>query len=143
MGQQRELKKSNYYPVYYWMSMELGLSGVAKDLYAVIFRFSKGRAGCCYCSYDQFKKITGASVSTVKRTLTELEKDGLIIRERLVNSNSSYYRVNIEKLLNIEGLGKDELEDLSDNDKEPNKWNDFIEQDSEEQALLMETRRVF
>ena len=54
---------TNFYTVYYWMSklktkkvvkdgikME-PLAGVAKDLYALIFRFSHGKNGCCNMSY--------------------------------------------------------------------------------------------
>lgn len=135
----KELKGYSYYPVYYWMSMELGLSGVAKDLYAIIYRFSIGRAGCCYCSYDQFGKITGASKSTVIRSLDKLEQDGLITRERLIGKNNSYYRVNEEKILSIEGLSVTDKEKLSQTGKDPNKWNDFFEQDANDEDPL----RVF
>lgn len=139
----KEIQEHNYYPVFYWMSMELGLSGVAKDLYAIIFRFSRGRAGCCYCSYDQFGKITGASKSTISRALDKLEKDELISRERLIGNNNSYYRVNIEKLRNVKGLSDTELNTLDRASKDPNKWNDFFEQDENEQDPLIDGKRVF
>lgn len=136
----KELKSDSYYPVFYWMSMELGLSGVAKDLYAIIYRFSVGRAGCCYCSYEQFGKITGASKSTIIRSLDKLERDGLVIRERLIGKNNSYYRVNEEKLLNIKGISLTDLEKLSKTSKNPNKWNDFIEQDANDDDPIV---RIF
>lgn len=125
----KELKNDSYYTVYYWMSKELGLSGVAKDVYAIIYRFSGGYKGYCYLSYDQFKEITGTSKNTVKRALDNLEDQKLIIRERVQNSNNSHYRVNVEILEGIEGV---DLEALLETEEGANRRDDFIEQDPEE-----------
>ena len=35
----KTINPENYYTVYYWMSTELGLSGVEKDLYALIYYY--------------------------------------------------------------------------------------------------------
>ena len=77
---------TNFYTVYYWMSklktkkvvkggikME-PLAGVAKDLYALIFRFSHGKNGCCNMSYKTMEDVTGVPKSTLIRNLKLLEE---------------------------------------------------------------------
>ena len=81
---------TNFYTVYYWMSklktkkvvkggikME-PLAGVAKDLYALIFRFSHGKNGCCNMSYKTMEDVTGVPKSTLIRNLKLLEESNLI-----------------------------------------------------------------
>lgn len=149
----------NYYPVYYWMSqlsviqldtkgkpktdkdgeiIYSNLSGVAKELYAIVFRFSVGANGWCTMGYDSFVKITGASKSTIIRGLNQLEVSGLIkintwatkqnSKGQDIITRSKYYKVKREPLEDLEaglGLGDEitkkleaeyEPEDLSDDE---------------------------
>ncbi len=92
---------TNFYTVYYWMSklktkkvvkggikME-PLAGVAKDLYALIFRFSHGKNGCCNMSYKTMEDVTGVPKSTLIRNLKLLEESNLI-QINAMHSNRVY-----------------------------------------------------
>lgn len=86
----KEVNSGNYYTVYYWMSTELGLSGVEKDLYALIYRYYKDNGKECYYSYSQLAAITGASKNTVIRALNKLSDDGFIEIHEKPNGKKYY-----------------------------------------------------
>lgn len=93
----KEVNPENYYTVYYWMSTELELSGVEKDLYALIYGYYKNNGKECYYSYSQLAAITGTSRNTVIRALKELSKKGLI--ESLKKDNGkNYYSIVVGKV---------------------------------------------
>ncbi len=150
----RKLDPQNFHTIYYWMSrlttkridkngipVEEPLSGVPKEVYAIIYRFSVGRNGCCNMSYDEFSTVTGASTSTIIRALKLLVSSGLILedchttgerdRSGRVIITSKFYRANIEPLKQLE----DELEipltiELKANEKKPTEWNDYSKSSS-------------
>lgn len=93
----KELNSENYYTVYYWMSTEMGLSGVEKDLYALIYGYYKNNGKECYYSYSQLAAITGSSKNTVIRALNNLSNDGVIeIHEK--PNGKKYYSIVSDKV---------------------------------------------
>ena len=151
MAKKKGFNYDNYYPIYYWMSqltvvqndskgepkrdkegniIYAKLSGVAKELYAIIYRYSVGERGYCFMGYDTFVKITGASKSTVIRGLKLLEDNRLIREDALVDKqnskgfnvikNTKYYRVERKPLEDLEeALGLDEITNRLEPDYEP------------------------
>lgn len=144
---------TNFYTVYYWMSklktkkvvkggikME-PLAGVAKDLYALIFRFSYGKNGCCNMSYKTMEDVTGVPKSTLIRNLKLLEESNLIQIEVLSqaieeksegergNVAGKQYRVNAEILEELieeyPEIKIDQLTQLRHNELKPTGWNDY------------------
>lgn len=144
---------TNFYTVYYWMSklktkkvvkggikME-PLAGVAKDLYALIFRFSHGKNGCCNMSYKTMEDVTGVPKSTLIRNLKLLEESNLIQIEVLSqaieeksegergNVAGKQYRVNAEILEELieeyPEIKIDQLTQLRHNELKPTGWNDY------------------
>jgi hypothetical protein len=172
----KPIKEDGYFVVYHWMSKlriiseekkkkpktdENGniitepLSGVAKELYAIIYRWSLGKAGCCYYSYAQFEEITGSSNSTIMRSLDRLCRNDLILIECIAHNEdkngrakiiSKRYRVNVNK---IKELGVTIPKKLEENEHGRNVWNDFIGGDDEdlgdeiEQIDFQSGNRVF
>lgn len=92
-----EVKSDNYYTVYYWMSTELGLSGIEKDLYALIYRYYSDNGRECYYSYSQLVQITGSYTNKVIRALKSLSQKGLINIHKK-NNGKNYYSIVTEKL---------------------------------------------
>lgn len=155
MAKERKTKTKDeyYYPVYYWMSKltvinEKGekspLSGVAKDLYAIIYRFSCGRNGCCTMSFDSLKEVTGASLSTIRRNLETLERSGLIeietvkvpaLTENAKKDNiiGKRYRTKADTLEDLGNkLGISLAEKLRANESSATGWNDYIKEPEED-----------
>lgn len=148
----KRIEDQNFFPVFRWMSrLQIedrdkdgkpkvdksgsikvqNLSGVPKELYAIIYRWSLGKAGCCYLSYTQFQEITGASRSTVIRSLQILIENGLIMMDVIAPSNDKrgnavitkkYYRTCWNK---IAELGVEVDIRLKKNALTTNLWNDF------------------
>jgi DNA-binding transcriptional ArsR family regulator len=153
----KPIDEKGYFIVYHWMSklqiisedkkgkfktdkngnkITEPLSGVAKELYAIIYRWSRGDAGCCYYSYAQFEKITGSSKSTIIRSLDRLYSNELILRDKIYDKDkkdrdiviSQRYRVNIAK---IKELGIQVDETLEKREHERNMWSDYIGDDED------------
>lgn len=143
---------TNFYTVYYWMSklktkkvvkdgIKLEpLAGVAKDLYALIFRFSHGKNGCCTMSYKTMEDVTGVPKSTLMRNLKLLEESNLIQTEALSYSTEKgegergnvagkQYRVNagaLEELIEeYPEIKIEQLTQLRHNELKPTGWNDY------------------
>lgn len=165
MAKKHSTPYENYYPVFYWMSklsvVQLDkegvvktdgqgkpvyskLSGVAKDLYAIIYRFSCGRNGCCTMSYDYFMSVTGASKSAVIRNLELLERSELIEIQTIEvpaakdnakadNILGKRYRTRADTLeiLGLD-LGLSLAEDLRKNESKAIGWNDYIKDTEQE-----------
>lgn len=93
----KEINKENFYTVYYWMSTELKLSGVEKDLYALIYGYYKNNGKECFYSYSQLAEITGTYKNRVIRALDKLSNDGLIEIQKKPNGKN-YYRIVPDKL---------------------------------------------
>lgn len=117
------------------------LAGVAKDLYALIFRFSHGKNGCCNMSYKTMEDVTGVPKSTLIRNLKLLEESNLIQIEVLSqaieeksegergNVAGKQYRVNAEILEELieeyPEIKIDQLTQIRHNELKPTGWNDY------------------
>lgn len=82
-------KKGNAVIVYEFMTEELGLSGVALIVYAVIYSFTVQR-GSFYATREYLAKRAGCSVAAVSRALKTLVELGLI-RKRSRDHTTSLY----------------------------------------------------
>lgn len=113
-GNYKELELDSYYTVYRWMSLlELDpreggkktskrrLTGLNKELYAIIYGYSYDGERSCFYSYSQFEEITGATRKAVAMALKELEANELIFVEREKRGGAyekTFYKVNLEKV---------------------------------------------
>lgn len=113
-GNYKELELDSFYTVYKWMSLlELDpreggkktskrrLTGLNKELYAIIYGFSQDGERSCFYSYSQFEEITGATRKAVAMALKELEANELISVEREKRGGAyekTFYKVNLEKI---------------------------------------------
>ena len=93
----KEINKDNFYTVYYWMSTELKLSGVEKDLYALIYGYYKNYDKECFYSYSQLAEITGTYINRVIRALEKLSSEGLIEIQKKSNGKN-YYSIVEDRL---------------------------------------------
>ncbi len=93
----KPINEENYYTVYYWMSTELKLSGVEKDLYALIYGYYKNNDKECYYSYAQLSQITGSYRNKVIRALKKLSGDGLITIHKKENGKN-YYSITRDRI---------------------------------------------
>ena len=66
------------YSIYSFMCEELSLGGGELLIFAVIYSFSRGNLGIYHGTQDYLSRISGLSVSTVKRALKALLKKGYI-----------------------------------------------------------------
>lgn len=96
------------YRVYSWMLNVLGLKGTEKDIFAIIYEFSRDDEGSKTDRYfdgtlKDFSKLTGASKNSVIRSLKLLiEKDLIIKKEEYSNGyKSCHYRYNKNKLKEV------------------------------------------
>lgn len=88
-----------------WMSQELGLGGNDLLVYAFIYKYSIGKLGFYYGGYAHIQLSTGGARSTVIRSLQRLMDTEMIFRKTKVSQNGlerHYYRINFEKLENID-----------------------------------------
>ena len=117
MAKRKELDEDNYFTGYKWMSRlqlapETGakkqetkpLTGLNKEIYAIIYGYSHDGEGSCFYSYTQFAEITGATRKAVSTSLKILEKNRLITVEREKNGRAyekTFYKVNFDKIREI------------------------------------------
>ena len=97
----KTINPENYYTVYYWMSTELGLSGVEKDLYALIYYYYEKMNNECYYSYSQLEQITGTYKNKIIRSLAKLEEGGYI-RILTKENGKKYYQIIEDMLVGIQ-----------------------------------------
>lgn len=114
MAKRNGLDRNTYFTVYQWMSrLQLApdekakkqetkpLTGLNKEIYAIIYGYSHDGEGSCFYSYTQFAELTGATRKAVSTSLKILEKNGLITVEREKNGRAyekTFYKVNFEKI---------------------------------------------
>ena len=85
-----ENKKKMGYPIYDYMSKEMGLSGVALRVYALICSFTRA-GGDCHGSLKYIAERTQSSVASVHRALTFLVEKGYVTKEKLSKNRPSIY----------------------------------------------------
>lgn len=120
------IKKESFFTIQAFMRNELNLKGNELLIYAIIFGFSQIENQFFTGSLNYLADWTGASRTTIKRTLINLLKKGLLEKETIFKNGVRYckYRALTEakKILNDE--------EIEINDEE------FIEQDFEENIDL-------
>ena len=100
----KKITNENYYIVYYWMTGELGLTGITREVYAVLFAFYKnGLAFNGSASY--LAKFIGVSKQTIFKSLNSLVKKELILKqsETINNIKNVTYQINLSPLKKIDG----------------------------------------
>ena len=100
----KKITNENYYIVYYWMTGELGLTGITREVYAVLFAFYKnGLAFNGSASY--LAKFIGVSKQTIFKSLNSLVEKELILKqsETVNNIKSVTYQINLSPLKKIDG----------------------------------------
>lgn len=100
----KKITNENYYIVYYWMTGELGLTGITREVYAVLFAFYKnGLAFNGSASY--LAKFIGVSKQTIFKSLNFLVEKELILKqsETVNNIKNVTYQINLSPLKKIDG----------------------------------------
>lgn len=127
---------NDYYTVFRWFKDELGLKKTERDIYAVIYGYSKNGQNTYNSTAKYLADITDTSRSTVMRVLNDLEKGGYIqkINNKINNQNRPEYRViNVDELrmkgkkadFEVKMLSKDECKYIYENiDKNNNIMNE-------------------
>ena len=124
------IKDGNFFTVQAFMRNELNLKGNELLIYAIIYGFSQIENQFFTGSLNYLAEWTGASRTTIKRTLINLLKKGLLDKETIFKNGVRYckYRALTEakKILNDE--------EIEINDEE------FIEQDFIEENIDLGAR---
>lgn len=82
--------KCTYYTMYPFFWSLLGLSGITKEVFAVLFAFWKGRRGPITVTYPMIRSMTGASKPSVASAIANLQKKGLIEIKKTAGLRSVY-----------------------------------------------------
>lgn len=99
-----KIANENYYIVYYWMTGELGLTGITREVYAVLFAFYKN--GLAFNgSVSYLAKFIGVSRQTIFKALNSLVEKELILKqsETVNNIKNVTYQINLLPLKKIDG----------------------------------------
>ena len=86
------IKNENYYVVQGWMRSELGLSGNALSIYAIIYGFSQVSHQEFTASINYLCEWLGVSRPTVINTLKDLVDKGYLTKESEEKNNIIYNR---------------------------------------------------
>lgn len=91
----------NYICIFRWMHSELMLSEKDEKVYAYIYGITKDGESICTSSHSTMAEMCNCAVSTVKRSIENLEKKGLIRKETTFNDKNvsycKYWVVDVEK----------------------------------------------
>ena len=85
-----EQKKKTGYALYDFMTRDLGLSGVALRVYALIYSFTAA-GGNCHGSIDYIAKRVDASYKSVQLSLNRLVEKGYVIKKTVKPKKPSVY----------------------------------------------------
>ena len=85
-----------YYYIQSWMTTELNLKGLEKEIFAIIYGFQVNNQEC-HCSLSEFAKTTGYSIRHVVRALKRLIDDKYIIKEEIFLNNLKFCKYKINK----------------------------------------------
>ncbi len=80
MEEEKRIDPNQFMTIYHWMSLELGLKGTQKELYAIVYGFSEND-GWCYLSTKKLAKIIGVCPDRINKGFTALRERGLLVRE--------------------------------------------------------------
>ena len=85
-----ENEKKTGYLIYDFMSKEMGLSGVALRVYALIYSFTRA-GGDCHGSLEYIAKRTCSSPASVQRALNMLSEKGYVKKEKISPKRPAIY----------------------------------------------------
>ena len=92
-----EQNKKTGYALYDFMTRDLGLSGVALRVYALIYSFTTA-GGDCHGSLDYIAERTQASTASVKRALCYLVTKGYVTKKQILSKRPSVYTANVNPI---------------------------------------------
>ena len=82
-----------YFVVHDWMTKELHLKGLQKELYAIIYGFSQDGESEFYGSLNYLAELTGNTTRGVQKALTELVNANLLSATK-IDGKPTRYKVN-------------------------------------------------
>lgn len=144
------------YIIYGWMGDKdmLNLKGYKKEVYALIYSFSRDGVNKYYGSLNYLMNVIGVSKPTIISSIDYLIDKGFIIKETSNNSTeTNKYFANMEVVKNLYQGGKKSLPEVVKNFNEggkkslPNKYNNKNNNNNTNQELLFgkpkNTKRLF
>ena len=100
-----EIKDTHYFIIEHWMISKLGLKGVERDVYAVIYGFTKGLENQCYSSsLENLAELIGSTKRSVITAINSLKEKNLITIENQVKKGYktfTNYSANISSIPNL------------------------------------------
>lgn len=100
------IKDENYYTIQGWMRNRLHLKGNDLHVYAMLYSFSQDGQSEFRGSLNYMADFTGGGLNTIKRSLSRLEKYGLIEKE---DHHSKTGRTNGFKCVPIEQINTEKI----------------------------------
>lgn len=88
-------KAQLYFIVYPFMQRDLGLSGITRDVFAIIFGFWRREKIPVYVPYSTIREMTGATDPSISAAINRLKKEELIAFDRHERGLKSRYRVTL------------------------------------------------
>ena len=93
-----EQNKKTGYALYDFMTRDLGLSGVALRVYALIYSVTAA-GGDCHGSIEYIAERTSSSSASVKRALCNLVAKGYVTKKQILPKRPSVYIANINPIV--------------------------------------------
>lgn len=93
------MKQGVYTKIYPFMHRDLGLAGLGKEIFAVIFGFWIKTRSAVRVPYPIIREITGASVPTISAHLQCMESEGLLQVKREPGKPNMYMVVLPDQVL--------------------------------------------
>lgn len=78
-----------FYKIQTWMTTELKLKGLEKEIFAIIYGFQTNNQEC-HCSLSEFAKTTGYSRMNVTRAINNLVKNGFVQKIEVFINNIKF-----------------------------------------------------
>jgi len=93
------MNKGVFATIYPFMHRDLGLAGLGKEIFAVIFGFWFRSRSAVPAPYPIIQEITGASVPTISAHLQSMESEGLLHVKREAGKPNTYVVVLPDQVL--------------------------------------------
>jgi DNA-binding transcriptional regulator GbsR (MarR family) len=92
-----ENEKKTGYIVYDFMGDKMGLNGVALQVYALIYSFTKS-GSACHGSISYIADRTKSSTASVQRALNFLVEEGYVSKKKISPKRPSVYTANFDSI---------------------------------------------
>lgn len=105
------IKDESYYIIHGWIKNRLGLKGIKRDIFAIIYGFSQDGESEFKGSIKYFEEWLDVSRPTIIKALHDLTESGFIIK-RVENINGvqfNRYKINLQVVKNFNWGGKEIL----------------------------------